>query len=484
MFRTRFLLVVALIGATLASPLTSANSASISGTNCLKLNSTRTIANVKFTCVKAGKKQVWNKGVVISKIAPTPTSTPSPTKIPNSNANPGPSNSTNAKPSPAQNIDSRGNAQKYEVSSSDNFLNMSECNMQTSISGGYSMGWPRMTDAIPSIGNVRGVTLLVEFDDLKHNGDALRVWKTQQIPTAENFFSKTSYNQMNLKIDLIEKIYHLNKSVLSYNLDTPHGTPQKPNANYSGLIRDSILLADPDIDFSKYDFVNIVNPHTNAIGFEGASGSDVVVDGKQIKRATFGPIREYMDDPLKYNWMVHEGGHLLGLMHPYNNFSNPYEYGAYPSWDLMGDSLTRNSEFLIWNKYLLNWVNEKNLNCLSSSKPNEVVQLITPISENNSGNKGVFIRISDSKVLVIENRRASEFNEISRAQEGIVIYTVDGTIEDGRGAVNYLYSTFSNNARGRLLGTVKPGEIVKFRNLTIKVLSSVELGDYVKVTIS
>lgn len=61
--------------------LTPANSSSIAGTTCAKLNSTKTVANIKYTCVKSGKKLVWNKGVAnrvteTSKPSPKPSSSP------------------------------------------------------------------------------------------------------------------------------------------------------------------------------------------------------------------------------------------------------------------------------------------------------------------------------------------------------------------------------------------------------------------------
>ena len=56
------------------------------GTACSKAGTTATANGKKFTCIKSGKKLVWNKGVAISKpvptISPTPTPTPSPTPTP------------------------------------------------------------------------------------------------------------------------------------------------------------------------------------------------------------------------------------------------------------------------------------------------------------------------------------------------------------------------------------------------------------------
>jgi hypothetical protein len=47
------------------------------GSACSKLGSTSTVSGKKYTCIKSGKKLVWNKGVVVA--APKPSSSPSAT---------------------------------------------------------------------------------------------------------------------------------------------------------------------------------------------------------------------------------------------------------------------------------------------------------------------------------------------------------------------------------------------------------------------
>jgi hypothetical protein len=68
------------------------------GTTCKKAGQTSTSSGIKYTCVKSGKKLVWNKGVAVPKPTPTPTaigdpigavgSTPSPTPTPTSTPTP------------------------------------------------------------------------------------------------------------------------------------------------------------------------------------------------------------------------------------------------------------------------------------------------------------------------------------------------------------------------------------------------------------
>ena len=65
------LLAVTLV---LVSLETTATAAVKPGTTCKKVGQTSTTAGIKYTCVKSGKKLVWNKGVAANKPTPTPIS--------------------------------------------------------------------------------------------------------------------------------------------------------------------------------------------------------------------------------------------------------------------------------------------------------------------------------------------------------------------------------------------------------------------------
>lgn len=58
---------------------TPAFSASIAGTKCTKVGTTKTASNILYTCIKQGSKLVWNKGVAIK---PATKATPAPTFVP------------------------------------------------------------------------------------------------------------------------------------------------------------------------------------------------------------------------------------------------------------------------------------------------------------------------------------------------------------------------------------------------------------------
>ena len=79
MTKSRLPLVATLISATFLISFLPAQSATIVGTKCTKANSTKTVLNIKYTCIKSGKKLVWNKGVALK---PAPSASPSSTSTP------------------------------------------------------------------------------------------------------------------------------------------------------------------------------------------------------------------------------------------------------------------------------------------------------------------------------------------------------------------------------------------------------------------
>ena len=54
----------------------------VPGSKCSKAGATSTSNGKKYTCVKSGKKLVWNKGVAVVKPKPAVTPTPEPTPMP------------------------------------------------------------------------------------------------------------------------------------------------------------------------------------------------------------------------------------------------------------------------------------------------------------------------------------------------------------------------------------------------------------------
>jgi hypothetical protein len=80
-----------------------ADAAVKAGLACKKVGSVATVGAFKYTCIKSGKKTVWNKGVRIPAVKPTPVASPisSPTPTPTPTPIPTPTRTSTPTPTPS-----------------------------------------------------------------------------------------------------------------------------------------------------------------------------------------------------------------------------------------------------------------------------------------------------------------------------------------------------------------------------------------------
>jgi cytochrome b involved in lipid metabolism len=85
------------------------HAATIAGTKCTKVGTTKTVSKVKYVCVKSGTKLIWKKGTAFTatptpkpSISATPTPAQSATVKPSASATPSPSQSATQSPSPSK----------------------------------------------------------------------------------------------------------------------------------------------------------------------------------------------------------------------------------------------------------------------------------------------------------------------------------------------------------------------------------------------
>lgn len=85
-------LAVIIVSALITSVAPFSSAATIAGTKCTKVGSTKTTGGVKYFCVKSGKNLVWNKGTKV-KVSASPTSkaSTSPSATATTSATPTPS---------------------------------------------------------------------------------------------------------------------------------------------------------------------------------------------------------------------------------------------------------------------------------------------------------------------------------------------------------------------------------------------------------
>ena len=100
---TPLVLVASLIAIT---PAPVALAAVKAGATCTKAGTASTVRGIKYTCIKSGKKLVWDKGVkvVAPKPSATPTASPTPVATPTSTPTPTPTPTSTPTPTPHQQL--------------------------------------------------------------------------------------------------------------------------------------------------------------------------------------------------------------------------------------------------------------------------------------------------------------------------------------------------------------------------------------------
>jgi M6 family metalloprotease-like protein len=435
------------------------------GASCPKVGKTSVASGKTFTCVKSGKKMVWNKGVSVAK--PTLSAPSKPVQPPN-------------------------------VSSAADFAPAGDCKLSKPVhlkmdDGPMgSVGFPKTSDALPSTGNVRGLILLADFPDVIATNSALTeikaAWLNSSIPNAEKLFAFSSYGKMKLKVDMSSKVYRLQKQSTYYALGAdPSGgpIPNSPPPKLDEAVTDAITAADLDIDFSQYAFVTVATPQSPTLALSGATGmgpNPKQFDGITYTKGDFMPLDSLtpLDKTYRTLNFTHDTGHMLGLMHPYITGEGQPITGA---WDIMWNFAYQN-DFYGWNKWKLGWINDDQVSCINGIVTSGITQFLSPIGASTSTNKMIVLKLSETTAIAVEVRRKSPFDDLKSSDEGVIVYRVDTTKGQGYGPFTLLsnlskqitYQNFPN-----ILGTMKPGENVLADGYKISVIESSINGDYVTI---
>lgn len=448
------LIVVSVLNLSILSPLSAAVKL---GSPCKKVGQTSSFAGKNYVCIKSGSQTVWKIDTKINSLGNTTTSN-----------------------------------KNLEVSNEAVFSPISDCKLQKPntlpMDDGPmgSIGFPKESNAIPSLGNQKSLLLFIEFPDVLATNNIKKIWESSSVPNAENLFYFSSYGKLKLKVEFSEKIYRLDKQSTYYNLTTlPSGGPDLRNGQpkLDEVISDALTAADPDVDYSQYAFVTVATPSSSSLSLGGATGlgpNPKKFDGVTYTKASFQPLSELTPTEKRYKTynFTHDIGHMMGLMHPYVD-----EGPVHGAWDIMWNFAFQN-DFLGWNKWKLNWLSDAQVDCISEGKRN-ITQYLTPIGSASNTKKMIVIKLNESSALVIESRRKTIFENLKTSDEGIIVYKIDTTKAQGFGPV----SIISNQTKildsqnfACVLGTMGEGEFTTSDGYKIKVLKRDTGGDYVLIS--
>jgi hypothetical protein len=500
------------------------------GSSCSKAGIKSVSAGKTFTCVKSGKKLVWNKGVSISVAKPAPsasaTPSPAPTQSPVAtepakveitmenfnwtsvcqedpwvpadwktyqtwalkNQNFGCARPLRFYDAPLTSV-----TPKTELTSGNNLTNIETCKIRTE----------NPTNSGPDIGfygrspiNLGGkITIQIvplQFNDFVRETSPLEDHKKYFDYLKDGFF-KLSDGLMDITWSVPDKYYPTGTDLRSYFNDSTFkkGTFIYPLMDVEKYRKDLIAAVDPYIDFSKVDMVFIMVPPSVPSQYVAHGTNDFNYLSTKEKRvdALYRVPPVSMED--RSSWYgvepflhFHEFMHPIGKMddHVGDEFGREGPDIGTGMWGNMSGMMM---DFLVWDKWKAGIMRDSQIRCADPNK--ESVHWLKPSTIFGEYEKGLVIPVSKSKVIVIESMRSYGFNfKVPKKTNGALVYTVDTSVKKRAHGVNVIRpksrtGSYDTDPFPMWDAALKNGESMTVDGYKISVVESGDFGDVIKV---
>jgi M6 family metalloprotease-like protein len=356
-----------------------------------------------------------------------------------------------------------------------------------------SEGLPTNAGYAHSTGEVRALNLMIDFPDAPGSRSA-RDRFHEFFPQTAAWFRTSSYGRLDYRPETpIAHWLRMPKAFSAYGIN--RGSPYEPG--YHRLVDDIVKTADPTVDFSAYDLVNVlVTPNAGpsaldtvlSVTFSGNQDAPHA-DGVPLSNTSF--VYSRQDDgsgsykETGFRVLPHENGHIFGLPDLYTTSGG----GSVGHWDIMSEDWGADNDLLGWHKWKLGWLDDDQVSCASSKGVLE--RELEPL-ETRGGRKMIFVPVSDRSGYAVEVRTPAG-NDDAVCRPGVLIYHVDASVDTGQGPISISDSTRNSGGCTRLPNvqaelsdaTYEPGQTFtdKDDHLSIAVESKAAGGKYtVRVT--
>ena len=458
--RIRVLVVrVLVLVLTLTSVSFAANSAQeiTPGASCKVNKQTITYLKKTYTCVKSGKKLVWNKGVLVSSKKTESTSKNS-AVVPMSYTPP---------KQPSSNIEL---CKTKEVSQ---FRNVYENALAT---GFPSSNFKFATKS----GTVKWALIPIDFSDLPGEKN-FRARVEDQMKLLSDWYETVSEGKFKIEWVVADKWVTLPGVTSDYVI--PLSANLNNAANGPKFFKAAMNAADPVFNFTNIETVNFILPSGQSFIGEGSQGFPWDQAVKEYV-SNEGPISSYsipgkfFDQSGRQYWSywAHEFGHAMGIPH----VGSSHVASEFMGLDLMGNQDGYARELTGWLRFVTGWLDEKKVYCQEISKLDSAEFTLVPLSGKVDGIKLIVIPVSETKSLVIESRRETKFScAMPTKKNGVLAYLYDAKLGHNDNFLIPLTPTGRSPERSNVCQTsmfpdplLYKGQKIDAEGVTIEVLDS------------
>ena len=375
----------------LSGSLVTANAVVKQGAKCTKVGKSEVVKGKTYTCLKSGSKKTWVR------------------------------NTASTKPKVPVVVDLSKSPSITPVADLSPIETCKTIDLTSRGSG--SNGFPRPSNLANGKSEIKILALPIIFEEIPFTDTDLSKLQSALKQTSD-FYAKASYNRIKLTFEIPTKNLwvKLTTSAKDYGI-----IPNKPQQNNEIIVNDTFLLADQQIDFSKYDSVIIESGFSalTSVG-QGFGGQVFSTKTGNINGATL----EIGQAAGSANIIAHELGHsIYGLedLYVFLNSQRPSVPEPVPGgrWDVMSDASSLN-EFFGWNKLLMGWIKDEEVRCVQNQISS--THYLSDFS-NSLGTKLLLINVKPGVTIAMESR-----NNYSSGQ-GLLVYKIDTNISHGDGPI-------------------------------------------------
>ena len=486
-----------------------------SGAACPKVGTSKTHLGKKFSCVKKGKKLIWDKGVIVAKSSPNSSSLPSYSPSPLPSLLPTPTSTT----SPSIPV----SVSPEELS----VCRIPQKEKNTNIPFfAYPVDGNSIYAMLPRSGPINVSVIPIDFPDAQGETKPSEVLNSQ-IELVNEWMRWYSHGKSFYNWQFKDDWIRAPRPSYDY---VPFDTPGNANGiawNWKKVGRPiNVFEASSeflDLAADKYNFQgmnvvlflfprsaeNIYVPWTLNGNFQGTGSGrggtykDVGVRDKRLLNVQIDALTHvfYHQRVAFWSWFLHENLHNQGLLGHAPRQGSPL--------GIMTNQWGIRVPLQAWDSLILDWQLPTDIYCINKENLIRSEIVMSPLEREEIGTKAVMIRLSEFEVLVIESRRDDKWvhklskNEIvnsdpsgkSAQLNGVVIYKVQVDKVEPYGAIEpdganwqdksesfayYIRSSISSKGYSTYRGTepfdlnfiLYEGESMVYKGIRIKVLTS------------
>lgn len=460
------------------SPAIKAAGAVKPGSSCAKLGSTSIAAGKKFSCVKSGKKLVWDKGIALKKASTGASEASKPSPTPSSPTVQTPINLENT------NCEKMGDTKensfgKFEcrrvvenklrfIKITNTFAKVSNPNSPEPLSTCQlpdargskkewtSIGYPATpTNVFRNAGVEKIVVVGVDFSDAPGKGKPSDLFKND-IEIAGQWVNWYSNSKLKFEFVTLDEWIRAPRSSENYNVGDH--AEQLGSLTLADMKTDFVLSIENYVDLSNTTAIWMYFPSevTKIVGKFAQRSSPVFTKKYGTVNADIYGIGKSNYDSKIQNWTfnVHEMLHAQGIMG--HSPRAPWVFSiamtdAGPSRGLDP-----------WSQMILGWTNPEQNYCVKAENLKSVNLTLVPNEREQQGLNSAMIKLSETKMLIVESHRADKWSPgLENGFYGVMVSVLDMTSTPTwageEGFSKYLKVDNANHGLHKPIGVKIPG---------------------------